>query len=160
MDTKTSTHLFYIGISLLYIVGKFTVTGQTDSCLHPNGTKICCRGCRSDSYQCWCDPECEKYGDCCFDYNAVCHPATTTTSTTETTETATVTSVPAPSTTSAITTEGISADLCASRLTNQCCPTPDNNCRSKDKLCFCDTACLLYGNCCADYHQLCQGKTA
>ncbi|XP_043917907.1 receptor-type tyrosine-protein phosphatase H-like isoform X2 [Protopterus annectens] len=94
MDNKTSTYLFSLCIFLFCIASKYTVTGQTGSCLTPDGTKICCFGCTGYLSTCLCSPNCHKHMQCCPDYQTVCHPVSTTSTTTTTS--ATTVEVPDP----------------------------------------------------------------
>ncbi len=81
------------------------------------------------SASCQCDILCVSAGDCCPDYNQECGSATTTT-------------VPLGTTTTTI--PG-TPDSCAGK------------CGGNTGTCWCDSACVNYGDCCPDKEEKCGG---
>ncbi len=89
-----------------------------------------CQGmCGKKSGSCWCDNLCKQYGDCCADYDQFCGPNPTPQPTPN--PTPPPTPHPGPNT---------SVGKCGGQASGGC---------------WCDNYCKMYGDCCADFDQVC-----
>lgn len=104
----------------------------------PSGTSGSCQGsCGSteaapgSNPACYCDAQCESYGDCCGDYTSTCGGG----------------SQPPPPPPPSTPTGGSCSGACGSPN-----PAPGS-----DPACYCDAQCQSYGDCCGDYTSTCGG---
>lgn len=104
--------------------------------------------CGAASWDCYCDDVCSLYGDCCDDYESVCSEAT------EPVE-------EGLEVIGEINEEvGASEDLWSNKWILPNTASCGDSCGSNPGECWCDDQCALYGDCCADFGDMCLEELA